>query len=879
MSSLIDSLCKSSNNENDFDVMKSLFSSTSIQGKRIGSDYLVADSQIEEFKNFIKAVRNDDLNKVKEIYDSNFKILNIVDSDGLNACMHSSGNVLNFLIKCRGVDIFQYDSMGKSFFDILRQRGEKIDDMKLLRSPRISNRIINIPLLQPNTLSKKLRDIFLYDDIQTFKDNESEYGIDVFLLACHFKAWIIVDYLLTIYERDKFFDPIEYVCPSRFTPLSYIFYYEREDIAERIFKLNCKHYKRRNIFNELEISYGENCIEFKISIIQDSINKKVKESNKLQTFKKDDFKTVIFNSKLESGISGSISYVMHRKTNIEVVLKKIELKNDENENTNLNPIHFQEINIHKFVNDNNPDLACTLLGYYIYDGSLYLVLEPMFCTLHTYLNILKKDMKIFHKNIKNILHQVCEILDGLASIGIVHRDMKTNNIMVDRFGDLRLIDFGFSQFIGLGMSKALSDNLLPIKYIYPPDRIGNINLKMINGTTRNFKTDRKTLNIDTYGIGVNLLTMIVSDEVVAMMSTMFTNSGTGRPQSFIADFEGIYATNNRENSYDSENLWYNFNLLWLKDFEDHYALYDMFKWMVNSNSNHRSFGKDCLKHPYFTCKGQSWPNAINISPEMRYSLVTYIFDNQFEAHYKNNMIEIFKKLRNYETIYSNSSVINSEIEEKREEREEDYFDSIHYVFNLFKKTKSTSLDVLFNFIGKFRVFVVNDINSKNPIPTDKRKEVYLAHAIMLYIITDIQFEDTMTLKGSDIIERSVIFSNYQFDSRQMKQIFDILRKESYIFTMIPIQTMLTNIIIDLKRLNHPTREIENRISVLLLKTQAYIKIDCNAWDLIWNLFHHIMPFVTFNSMGTENIELQNNISEIVTNYDWMNEDEMRQLLI
>src|SRR5690606_8630243 len=125
------------------------------------------------------------------------------------------------------------------------------------------------------------------------------------------------------------------------------------------------------------------------------------------------------------------------------------------------------------------------------------------------------------------------------------------------------------------------------------------------------------------------------------------NSSDNRPQSFISDYDSIYATNSREDLYNQENIWYNFNVLWLKDFENYVQLYDLFKWMINSDSNIRFYGKDCLNHQYFTGKLSGFSMGSEINQEGRFSLVSYESDNHFEAHYRNEMIECFKFINNY----------------------------------------------------------------------------------------------------------------------------------------------------------------------------------------------------------------------------------------
>ncbi|HLB52516.1 MAG TPA: protein kinase [Chlamydiales bacterium] len=53
-----------------------------------------------------------------------------------------------------------------------------------------------------------------------------------------------------------------------------------------------------------------------------------------------------------------------------------------------------------------------------------------------------------HKRALELVLQIGETLSYLHSLGIVHRDLKPENILVLGSGDIKLIDFGISQFLG-----------------------------------------------------------------------------------------------------------------------------------------------------------------------------------------------------------------------------------------------------------------------------------------------------------------------------------------------------------------------------------------------------------------------------------------------
>ncbi len=60
-----------------------------------------------------------------------------------------------------------------------------------------------------------------------------------------------------------------------------------------------------------------------------------------------------------------------------------------------------------------------------------------------------KDKTFFSKeNVIKFLINLCNMLEVLHNHNIVHCDLKPNNIMIDKYGKMFLIDFGISSFIG-----------------------------------------------------------------------------------------------------------------------------------------------------------------------------------------------------------------------------------------------------------------------------------------------------------------------------------------------------------------------------------------------------------------------------------------------
>lgn len=66
-----------------------------------------------------------------------------------------------------------------------------------------------------------------------------------------------------------------------------------------------------------------------------------------------------------------------------------------------------------------------------------------------------------------ILHQLCSAVKYLHERGIAHRDIKTENVMVDCSGQVKLIDFGLAKKFDVGARELLETYCGSASYIAP----------------------------------------------------------------------------------------------------------------------------------------------------------------------------------------------------------------------------------------------------------------------------------------------------------------------------------------------------------------------------------------------------------------------------
>ncbi|KAK8834099.1 hypothetical protein M9Y10_036579 [Tritrichomonas musculus] len=140
-------------------------------------------------------------------------------------------------------------------------------------------------------------------------------------------------------------------------------------------------------------------------------------------------------SDLEQIGTGSYSDIftaIHIKTNSKVVLKIIP------KSKNLDYID-KEISIHKTLNH---PFICKYFTSFNTEHLTIIVME--FIEGINSLEYVNKYKGIPTKEAQNIFAQLVIALEYLHDQSISHRDLKLENIMIDNFGHIRLIDFGFS---------------------------------------------------------------------------------------------------------------------------------------------------------------------------------------------------------------------------------------------------------------------------------------------------------------------------------------------------------------------------------------------------------------------------------------------------
>jgi cyclin-dependent kinase len=106
------------------------------------------------------------------------------------------------------------------------------------------------------------------------------------------------------------------------------------------------------------------------------------------------------------------------------------------------------------------------------EGKLYLVFEFLDMDLRRYMDDLPRNQAMDQSTIRRFMQQ---ILSGVAychARRVVHRDLKPQNLLIDRSGNLKLADFGLARAFGLPV-RAYTHEVVTLWYRAPEILLGS----------------------------------------------------------------------------------------------------------------------------------------------------------------------------------------------------------------------------------------------------------------------------------------------------------------------------------------------------------------------------------------------------------------------
>ncbi len=106
----------------------------------------------------------------------------------------------------------------------------------------------------------------------------------------------------------------------------------------------------------------------------------------------------------------------------------------------------------------------------------------------------------------DMIVQVCKALDYAHKNGVIHRDIKPTNILVDKQGNARVADFGIAQIIGMSDAELTGSDIImgTIAYMSPEQKVSSTNV------------DQTT---DIYAVGIMLYEILTGKTTAGTFQT------------------------------------------------------------------------------------------------------------------------------------------------------------------------------------------------------------------------------------------------------------------------------------------------------------------------------------------------------------------------
>ncbi|KAM3420998.1 hypothetical protein BST61_g1424 [Cercospora zeina] len=172
---------------------------------------------------------------------------------------------------------------------------------------------------------------------------------------------------------------------------------------------------------------------------------------------------------IEEGSYGWVSRAREQATGDIVAVKK--LKMDTNRDGGFPVTALREIQTLQACKHHHiVHLREVVTGQGTYPQDVYLVMDFLEHDLKT----LQEDMDepFLPSETKTLMLQLCSAVDFLHSHWILHRDLKTSNILMNNRGEIQLADFGMARFVGDPAPSNLTQLVVTLWYRAPELLLG-----------------------------------------------------------------------------------------------------------------------------------------------------------------------------------------------------------------------------------------------------------------------------------------------------------------------------------------------------------------------------------------------------------------------
>ena len=468
------------------------------------------------------AVLTEQLEKIVEVYYKNPDLLNVTDNMGEHVMFIVFGRgfsetviineILDFLLTQPGCDRnyqkrvsiknqTQIETLMNLKFSKNSDKGEIIAYAKKYKICNIA--IVDLPILpfyEPD-ISIDFLQMMITDDVNKFILNFTRATERMLLIACEYNAINIATYCI----ENNF--GINFISTSKTSAFTYCCFLGQNSIFRSLIDLTSKNnLLMLNIYGRDSYSYiTDLSMRGFRKIILDKPNENEYE-NDFKIYRDTDFEYINYETINVCGAAGEIRHIVEKSTGRNMIMKRY--RDCPQKYVLVDSYTVKEIAFLLMVNRIKRDTAVTVLGIYINsEGCIFLIMEYLPYTLTqilddiAYLNV-EHRIDIY----RDILSTLLEKLNNLASLGIVHNDIKDPNIMMDINGRLKIIDFGITQFFGLLPLKEYYFDKKGTFYTLAPDGNKALNIPEFLGDYQNI--DKKTFTSDIFSVGSMMLNQV-----------------------------------------------------------------------------------------------------------------------------------------------------------------------------------------------------------------------------------------------------------------------------------------------------------------------------------------------------------------------------------
>ncbi|KAK4876827.1 hypothetical protein RN001_009333 [Aquatica leii] len=170
--------------------------------------------------------------------------------------------------------------------------------------------------------------------------------------------------------------------------------------------------------------------------------------------------------KIGEGTYGVVYKGRNKKTGMVVAMKKIRL---ENEDEGVPSTAIREISLLKELRHKN---IVMLQDVIMEEARLYLIFEFLSMDLKKYLNKIKSGQLMDPELVKSYIYQINKAILFCHQRRVLHRDLKPQNLLINKEGLIKVADFGLGRAFGVPV-RAFTHEVVTLWYRAPEILLGS----------------------------------------------------------------------------------------------------------------------------------------------------------------------------------------------------------------------------------------------------------------------------------------------------------------------------------------------------------------------------------------------------------------------